>query len=117
MRIPSTFTSRGNDETDLESYASLTGTSQAGPHVAGILALMKSYAPDASADEILYALRHSTQPLATNVQLGLVDALAAIEMLEFGFNMTAVPKEPPCRQVNLELETDRWGQELSLIHI
>lgn len=80
------------------------------PHVVGTLALMKSFAPKATADELLYALTHSTQPLATKIYLGLVDAFAAVQMLEAGVNISDATSAP-CLEVQLSIETDQWGEE------
>jgi hypothetical protein len=112
--IPSTYVGSGvldnSDGGEDGVYASLSGTSMAAPHVVGTLALMKSYAPNATADELLYALRHSTQPLNTKITLGVVDAFAAIQLLETGVNLFETAS-PPCLEVELSIETDQWGEE------
>jgi hypothetical protein len=80
------------------------------PYVVGALALMKSFAPNASADELLYALKYSAQSLSSNVNFGLVDALAAIHMLESAFDWDQ-GTQPPCLTVELTIKTDEFGEE------
>lgn len=110
VNIPSTYIGSDTDNNGAGAYASLSGTSMAVPHVTGTLALMKSYAPRATADELLYALTHSTQSLSTNLNLGLVDALAAVQMLEAGVDLTRQVSES-CLDVALSITTDQWGQD------
>ncbi len=110
VNIPSTYIGPDDDNNGTGAYASISGTSMAVPHVVGTLALMKSYAPRATADELLYALTQSTQSLSTNIHLGLVDALAAVQMLEAGVDLASV-KSPPCLVVALSMKTDPWGEE------
>ena len=80
------------------------------PYVVGTLALMKSAFPNASADELLYALVHSTQSLVSKVNLGLVDALAAVKLLEIGVDVLKVASAS-CLPVELTLYTDEYGEE------
>lgn len=106
--IPSTYIGKNSSA----AYASLSGTSMAVPHVVGTLALMKSYAPKATPDELLYALKHSTQSMASNLDVGMVDALAAVQMLKAGVNLTS-RSTAPCLKAEMTLETDQWGQDLA----
>lgn len=46
-------------------YAYMSGTSMAAPHVAGVLALMKSYLPTASTEQLIQALYNSGRPLSS----------------------------------------------------
>jgi hypothetical protein len=110
--IPSTYIGGDNGSgSSSEAYATLTGTSMAVPYVVGTLALMKSAFPRASADQLLYALAHSTQPLASNVNLSLVDALAAVQMLETGVNMLPSVTLSSCLVLQLTIDTDDYGEE------
>lgn len=66
------------------SYARVSGTSIAAPHVVGVLALLMSAFPQASIAELEAALARGAQPLAVQTpdhSHGLVDALAAFEVL------------------------------------
>jgi Subtilase family len=56
------------------------GTSVSSPLVAGIVALLRTQAPFASADEIEEALANTARPV-TGTRFGLVDAAAALESL------------------------------------
>lgn len=61
-------------------YAELTGTSMASPDVAGVVALMRSYAPTASNSEIRIALESTTDPLEEPLFAhGRVNALKALQ--------------------------------------
>ena len=69
-----------------DSYASVSGTSFAAPHVAGTMALLRQANPDASAAELEQALTGSTVDLgaigADNESgYGLIDAVAANDLL------------------------------------
>lgn len=107
--IPSTYIHTSNG-TSGEAYASLSGTSMAVPYVVGALALMKSFSPSASPEELLYALTHSTQSLASSLNVGLVDALAAVQMLETGVDLGLVTPTR-CLEASLGLDTDSYGEE------
>lgn len=48
-------------------YAYMSGTSMAAPHVAGVLALMKSYLPTATPDQLIQTLYNSGRPLSSLV--------------------------------------------------
>lgn len=76
-------------------YAYMSGTSMATPHVAGVLALMKSAKPQATTNELIQALYTSGRTLASlsgKTSTGkLVDADAALNAL--GFN--SIDTTPP----------------------
>lgn len=67
------------------TYRLLQGTSMAAPHVAGVIALMKSVAPDLNATQVDLLLQQGrlTQDLGTagrdELGMGLVDAAAAVQ--------------------------------------
>lgn len=66
-------------------YGEKTGTSMAAPHVAGLVALLKSQVPSASADEIESALRTTARRTAdprTGLALYVPDASAALDALD-----------------------------------
>jgi len=85
-------------------YRTLSGTSMASPHVAGVAALVWSYFPDKSALDIREALQNSAQNLGSpgrdNVYgHGLVRADRALQYLQgiFTEEPTAAPTNPaPC---------------------
>ena len=66
-----------------EIYLRLSGTSQAAPHVAGVVALMRSLEPDATPEEIRARLRASARDAGAPGHdpvygAGIVDAFAAL---------------------------------------
>jgi len=69
------------------AYNSLTGTSQATPHVSGLVALLRQKNPDATVDEIKTAILNSTQrdgfgTIPNNTYgWGEIDCLAALNAL------------------------------------
>ena len=71
-----------------EGYATMTGTSQAAPCVAGVMSLMLSKNPDLTPAEISEILETTAKKLADNKNndtgSGRVDALAAINAIKMG---------------------------------
>ena len=73
-------THRGNN------YAAVTGTSFAVPHVAGAVALLREYNPNATVDTIKWALLHSARDLGdpgpdNAYGNGFIDLVAALNLL------------------------------------
>jgi serine protease len=119
------------------SYASLSGTSMACPHVAGVVALMLSYDSSATPAQIFNALTASavnpnTSDADTSLGHGIVDAVAAIEALASGSGggvgqtPTESPVPPPtdnetgpggdngnCIELMVTLQTDGFGSDTS----
>lgn len=77
-------------------YAYMSGTSMAAPHVAGVVALMKSYKPTATTEELLQVLYGSGRPMATlsgkTVTGKLADADNALIALGTGGGDTTPPE-------------------------
>ena len=80
-------------------YTAKTGTSMAAPHVAGVVALLRSIKPTASPAEILSLLKASARPhpadgyciqFAKSCGAGLLDAEAALRLLSSGSLPNAV---------------------------
>jgi subtilisin family serine protease len=79
-------------------YATLSGTSMASPHVAGVAALMKAANPALTNVQIRDYLTQSAAPLSQSASLvgaGLVDASAAVAMATAGSEPPAPPPPPP----------------------
>lgn len=73
----------------LPLYATVSGSSYAAPHTAGVMALLINAFPDATVGELESALTQSAQDLGVagpdnSYGYGLVDALAAYQMLRGG---------------------------------
>ncbi|MEW6413240.1 MAG: S8/S53 family peptidase [Candidatus Zixiibacteriota bacterium] len=67
-------------------YSELGGTSQAAPHVAGLVAMLRQRNPNATVDEIKQAILVSTNKLGRNLPdntygWGLIDCMAALNAL------------------------------------
>lgn len=111
-------------------YASISGTSMATPHVSGVIALMRSYKPSASPDEIVNALiataeNPNTSGRDNSYGHGVVDALAAVGQLgDIPGNPEdpedpEIPENPPNNpdciagetDFELTLNTDGYGSE------
>jgi subtilisin family serine protease len=100
------------------SYAKLSGTSMATPHIAGVAALLWSRFPNSSVDEIREAMEQSARDIGACGKdrlfgNGVVDVVAAAEYLENGGNVA--PELGGCIDVSVELKTDDWGQETTYI--
>jgi len=92
------------------TYATITGTSMATPHVAGVLALMMASFPGASSNDIVGALVKTVQPsISTGVSVGIVDALAAMEAIEEGHKYSLW--EDGCVWADVVIQTDMYGYE------
>ncbi len=77
-------------------YSSLSGTSMASPHVAGAVALLKSYVPTLTGKQIKLALYNTAKDLGTagednNYGKGLIDVYAAF--LTLGLPDTVAPAQ------------------------
>ncbi|MBS3967564.1 MAG: S8 family serine peptidase [Truepera sp.] len=79
-----------NDTTNQFDYTFMQGTSQAAPHVAGVIALMKSLKPTLTSAEALNILKGTARPLLAvecnrpsggECGAGLIDAYAALQAL------------------------------------
>lgn len=68
-----------------DTYTTLSGTSAAAPHVAGLVALMRQKNPNATVDQIKTAILHNTQfrpsPLNNSIGWGVIDCMAALNAL------------------------------------
>lgn len=67
------------------AYNRIQGTSMASPNVAGLLGLMRSYAPNASRDDLINCLYSSAAAVTTNpgqMGAGRIDAFAALQCLQ-----------------------------------
>jgi subtilisin family serine protease/PKD repeat protein len=67
------------------AYNRIQGTSMASPNVAGLLGLMKSFAPNASRDDIINCLYSTAAPVNNfpgQMGAGRIDAFAALQCLQ-----------------------------------
>mmetsp|Transcript_46036 Transcript_46036/g.112413 ORF Transcript_46036/g.112413 Transcript_46036/m.112413 type:complete len:836 (+) Transcript_46036:444-2951(+) len=98
-------------------YAYLSGTSMSSPHVAGVVALMLSVAPNSSPIDIFLALRATAVKEGepdTSLGFGIVDALAAVQEIS-GQNpspvvTTPVPAPAPVVTVPVSSPNDGNGR-------
>ena len=116
-------------------YVSVSGTSMATPHVSGVAALLLSYKPDATPDELFDAITQTAVDrgaggLDNSYGYGVIDALAAVQRLaEQGDNgnnsnngnngntpPTSPPSPPPggtCADIEMAFRTDGYAYEMS----
>lgn len=124
------------------SYATVSGTSMACPHVSGVVALMLSSNPSATTAQIFSALASSSEnPNTTgsdsNIGHGVVNALAAVEAISSYSNNNGTPNEGSndieddiddssenndsgsngidsnCVELVITLRTDRYASDIS----
>src|SRR5699024_8717609 len=62
-------------------YGTLSGTSMATPHVAGVMGLIRSANPDISVDDARTILNNTAQTVGSELEYGhvIVDAFAAVQ--------------------------------------
>jgi len=87
--LPMTAPCQICDQIDDYSYGTISGTSMACPHVAGVLALLASFKPEASPSDYIRAIERSAEDLGApgkdrEFGNGLVQAYAALEYLNDG---------------------------------
>lgn len=91
--VMSTFPMQGScqicRELGVEAYGTISGTSMATPHVSGVAALLWSFDPGASPEQIKDAMESSAEDLGSQGRdnsygFGLVNAMAALEVLNGG---------------------------------
>jgi len=123
-----------NDAKNDYDYVFYNGTSMAAPHVAGVIALMKSKKPALTVAEALDILRRTAHPLdgtactgqgpdshpGSDCGAGLIDAFAALQALDGGggtnpnpdFTLSLLPNSlviPPGSSANTTLTVTRSG--------
>jgi hypothetical protein len=82
----------------------------AAPYVSGVLALLLSFKPNATPYELINAIRSTTQPSShTNIDIGVINALAAIQALSLGARTSTTASS--CLEADLSVETDEYGSE------
>jgi len=86
-----------------------TGTSTAAPHVAGVLALLLEYRRSLSPQDLTTAILSSSRDSSGPRNVGIIDALSAIQLVESGLPEMAFDGE--CIPIDLEVTTDRYGSE------
>ena len=84
---------------DSPPYAFMAGTSQAAPHVAGTVALLKSVDPSLTTAKATTVLQDASQPLTSCDRdacgTGIVDAAAAVTALSSEQSPGGAPTEDP----------------------
>ena len=109
------------------AYGTISGTSMATPHVAGVAALLWSLKPDATVEDIVNALQSTADDVNNDGRddvygHGIVQAFDALESLNGAplspvatFSPTALPTAAPfCDDgllVEVEVKTDKYGNE------
>eukprot|EP00543_Licmophora_paradoxa_P005426 CAMPEP_0202456616 /NCGR_PEP_ID=MMETSP1360-20130828/13828_1 /ASSEMBLY_ACC=CAM_ASM_000848 /TAXON_ID=515479 /ORGANISM="Licmophora paradoxa, Strain CCMP2313" /LENGTH=566 /DNA_ID=CAMNT_0049076473 /DNA_START=170 /DNA_END=1870 /DNA_ORIENTATION=- len=102
VNVTSTFPMAGSCsicETRGYKYGDISGTSMACPHVAGALALLKSFKPDATGRELVEALEETAEDLGTSGRdnrfgHGLIQTYAAAQYLNGGSLLDTIMEEP-----------------------
>mmetsp|Transcript_8958 Transcript_8958/g.13022 ORF Transcript_8958/g.13022 Transcript_8958/m.13022 type:complete len:586 (+) Transcript_8958:347-2104(+) len=119
--LPMTAPCQICDQIDDFSYGTISGTSMACPHVAGVLALLASFKPEAEPADYIRAIEQSAEDLGApgkdnEFGNGLVQAYAALEYLNGGpIKSAASPTTKTCGDdmlsFNLKLLTDNNASE------
>ena len=97
------------DRLGVKAYGTISGTSMATPHVAGVAALLWSEFPDATAEEIADAMMNGAMDLGASGKdkkfgHGLVQAVSSLELLSG--NPVPSPSPPPPTDGGDEEEED-----------
>ena len=92
------------------TYATMVGTSQAAPHVAGTIALMLAANPDLKAEEIVTTLQKTATPMAgcdrDACGAGIVNAASAVAQVS---GKSSKPSAPPGQKSLHRLDDNRRG--------
>lgn len=96
-----------------DSFAGMSGTSMAAPHVAGVISLMKGFKPSLTVNEIRYNLKKTAKPFpygsTCNYSIcgaGIVDAYSALNNLIISITSTT----PNSAINNGSLNISIWGK-------
>ena len=105
-------------------YGTISGTSMATPHVAGVLAILKSFKPNASPEDLIEAMLESAEDLGSEGKdnsfgHGLAQALAAAKYLNGGSLAASFVAQPnktlDCGEgmmmLDLKMLTDDYASE------
>ena len=109
-----------DEERDEFGYSFYEGTSMAAPHVAGVVALLRSLEPSLTPDRALHILQETAKPLTTtqcgrahssDCGAGLIDAAAALSALQ---STPETPEETPFSPDPLDFGRNAETLELTL---
>ena len=92
------------------SYSSMSGTSMAAPHIAGLAALIIARNPGFTYDQVLQRMKDTVIPIsATNIGAGVMNAYAAVQGGSGDTQAPTIPSYLSASNITSSTATLTWG--------